>query len=420
MRKILVVGAGQSGLQFAIGLLAEGYDVTLVDPEGPEEVRAGRIRSTQCLFGPALRRERRHGLALWDDEAPRIEGVAVRVADSFGASAPDVSWVGRLEESAQSVDQRVKMSAWMRLFTQGGGALVRHRVDVEDLERIGPEYDLVVIAAGHSALSELFPRNDRRSSYRGPQRSLTLAYLTGVQEHPQGRILNRSTVTGVGEVSTLPTYSLTGPCHALLVEAVPGGPMEPRTGPGASPEEVLDGLLDVLRRHVPWEYERFVHARPADPRAVLEGAYSPVVREPVARLGNGTLVLGMADTVVANDPITAQGANMASLCANIYRRAVVDHGNRSFDERFMRSTFASYWWHARQVTAWSKVLLTGPPHVWDLYRLAERHQETADRFANSFSDPTELIDWFLHPERALQYMDDVRRERSTREQHLLL
>jgi len=205
-----------------------------------------------------------------------------------------------------------------------------------------------------------------------------------------------------------------------LVEAVPDGPMEVRTGPEASSEEVLAGLLGVLRRHVPWEYERFADARPIDPMATLQGAYNPVVREPLARLDNGTLVLGMADTVVANDPITAQGANMASLCAEIYRRAVVDHGGLPFDERFMRSTFASYWWHARQVTAWSKVLLTGPPHVWDLYRLAEQHQETADRFANSFSDPTELIDWFLHPERAMQYIDDVRRKTSSKVEQLAL
>jgi len=420
MRKILVVGAGQSGLQFAIGLLAEGYDVTLITPSGPEEVRAGRVRSSQCLFGPALRRERRHGLALWDDEAPLIEGVAVHVADPFGTSEPDVSWVGHLEEPAQSVDQRVKMSTWMELFTQNGGTLVRHRVEVADLERIGPRYDLVVVAAGHSRLSEIFARNDQRSSHRGPQRSLTLAYLAGVPDNPRGRVLDRTSLTGIGEVFTLPTHSSIGPCHALLVEAVPGGPMESRTEPGASSEEVLAGVLDVLRRHVPWEYERFADARPIDPMATLQGAYNPVVREPVARLDNGTLVLGMADTVVANDPITAQGANMASLCAEIYRRAVVDHGGLPFDERFMRSTFASYWWHARQVTAWSKVLLTGPRHVWDLYRLAEQHQETADRFANSFSDPTELIDWFLHPERAMQYIDDVRRKTSSKVEQLAL
>lgn len=208
---------------------------------------------------------------------------------------------------------------------------------------------------------------------------------------------------------TLPTYSLVGACDTVMVEAVPGGPMDLPMSPGARGEDVLSGILEVLRSDAPWEYERFARARLADPRAVLRGGHAPVVREPVALLANGTPVLGMADSVVTNDPITTQGANMASLCADVYRRAIVDHGTRPFDEAFMRAAFSAYWRHARQVTAWGRVMLSGPPHVWELYRLAAHHQETADRFANSFSDPAGLIDWFLHPERALEYVDGVRR-----------
>lgn len=408
MRKILVVGAGQSGLQLALGLLAEDYDVTLATLAGPEEVLAGDVRSTQCLFGPALRRERRHGLALWDDRATAIEGVGVRVGDP-GSTGPGISWLGRLEEPAQSVDQRVKMSAWMRLFDQRGGTLLRRRVTSEELADTAREYDLVVVAAGRDALAELFARDENRSAFHTPQRRITLAYVTGAEDNPWGPVLDRTSVTGAGEVFSLPTHSVAGPCHALMVEAVPDGPMDRPLPREADGEEVLSALQDVLRRHAPWHHERFVHARPADRGATLHGAHVPVVREPVAHLADGTPVLGMADAVVSNDPITAQGANMASLAADVHRRAIVDHGGRAFDERFMRATFASYWRYARQVTAWSEVMLTGPPHVWDLFRLAERHQETADRFADSFSDPTGLIDWFLHPERASAYIDEVHR-----------
>src|SRR5699024_10312946 len=146
----------------------------------------------------------------------------------------------------------------------------------------GPQYDLVVIAAGHSGLSEIFARNEQRSSHRGPQRSLTLAYLTDVAENPRGRVLDRTSLTDVGEVFTLPTHSSIGSCHALLVEAVPDGPMEVRTGPEASSEEVLAGLLGVLRRHVAWAYERLADARPTDPTAPLHGPYNPLVRQTLA------------------------------------------------------------------------------------------------------------------------------------------
>ncbi|WP_049566196.1 styrene monooxygenase/indole monooxygenase family protein [Nocardiopsis sp. SBT366] len=417
MRKILVVGAGQSGLQLALGLLAEDYDVTLVDPREPEEVRAGRVMSTQCLFGPALRRERRHGLDFWGDRAPDITGVGVRVA-ADGGTAPEVDWVGRLDEPARSVDQRLKLAVWAELFAQGGGRVLRHRVTPHDLVSLRADHDLVVIAAGRGELAGLFPRDERRSPFTAPQRVLSLAYVTGADPHPHGPVMGRTAVPGAGELLTLPTLSVSGVCQSLMVEAVPGGPLDHPLPRGATSEEVLDALLGILRRHAPWEHERFTHARLADPLAALHGAHTPVVREPVARLTDGTPVLGMADSVVNNDPVTAQGANMASLSADVYRRAIVDHGTRPFDERFMRAAFAAYWRHARQVTAWSRVMLTGPHHVWELYRLADRHQPTADRFANAFGDPAGLIDWFLHPERATAYVDDVRRSASATSSHV--
>lgn len=418
MRKILVVGAGQSGLQLALGLLSEDYDVTLATAAGPDELRAGRVASTQCLFGPALRRERRHGLSFWDGKAPTVHGVGVRVADPSGGREPSLAWVGRLDEHARSVDQRLKMAAWMELFARSGGKLVRHQVAAEELDLLAADHELVVVATGRGGLSEIFPRDTSRSPFRAPQRSLSLVYASGAAPHPDGPILARSIVPGAGEVFSLSTLSLNGVCDALMVEAVPGGPLDRPLPFDAPAEEVLANLLEVVRRHAPWEYERFAGARPADPKASLNGGYTPVVREPVARTPGGRVVLGMADAVVSNDPITAQGANMASTAAEVYRRAIVDHGMRPFDEAFMRQAFSDYWLRARQVTAWSRVMLSGPPHVWELYRLASRHQETADRFANSFSDPMGLIEWFLHPERALEYVDSIRRAEPDRPSHV--
>ena len=45
MRKILVVGAGQSGLQLALGLQSHGYEVTLMSNRTADEIRSGRSRA---------------------------------------------------------------------------------------------------------------------------------------------------------------------------------------------------------------------------------------------------------------------------------------------------------------------------------------------------------------------------------------
>jgi 2-polyprenyl-6-methoxyphenol hydroxylase-like FAD-dependent oxidoreductase len=48
MRKILIVGAGQAGLQLAHGLLlAGGYEVTVMSQRPAGEIRQGRVTSTQ-------------------------------------------------------------------------------------------------------------------------------------------------------------------------------------------------------------------------------------------------------------------------------------------------------------------------------------------------------------------------------------
>ena len=47
MSKILIVGAGQAGLQLAFGLVQDGHDVTVVSNRTAEDVRNGRVMSSQ-------------------------------------------------------------------------------------------------------------------------------------------------------------------------------------------------------------------------------------------------------------------------------------------------------------------------------------------------------------------------------------
>ncbi|MCT2583723.1 styrene monooxygenase/indole monooxygenase family protein [Actinophytocola gossypii] len=408
MRKVLIVGAGQSGLQLGLTLLEHGYEVTVMSARTPEEIRDGRVMSTQGMFHPALQHERDHGLNLWEEETIPFEGLGVSIAAPDGSRMLD--WVAKTDNYGMSVDQRVKMAGWLELFEERGGQLVIHGVTTADLDKLAGMYDLTVIAAGKGELVQLFDRDPEKSPYTAPQRALSLAYCHGVEyrpEHPDFKAVRFNIVPGVGELFMIPGYTTSGNCDILFFEGIPGGPLD-AFADRPSPDETLRRILELMRTYVPWEYERSRNAELTDQGGALVGGYTPVVRRPVGELPSGTTVLGMADVVVANDPITGQGSNNASHCAALYLEAILAHGERPFDRAWMEATFAKYWEYAQHVTQWTNAMLQPPPpHVLEIIGAAGQIPAVARRFANGFSDPTDFQHWFMSPDKAAEYLRSV-------------
>src|ERR1044072_3405774 len=261
MRKILIVGAGQSGLQLALGLQAKGYEVTLVANRTADEIRSGRVMSTQVMFHTALQRERDLELNFWEEQAPRIEGLGVSVAGQPTPEGPHsraIDWVGRLDGYAQSVDQRIKMAGWMELFEQRGGQLVIHGASVSDLDFFTQSHDLVLVAAGKGELVSLFGRDAARSPYDPPQRALAVSYVHGLgprPEHPDYDAVRCNLVPGVGELFVMPTLTTSGRADILFWEGVPGGPADVFQGV-TDPSEHLATTLELMERFTPWEGAR--------------------------------------------------------------------------------------------------------------------------------------------------------------------
>ncbi|WP_436773215.1 styrene monooxygenase/indole monooxygenase family protein [Yinghuangia sp. YIM S09857] len=405
MRKILVVGAGQAGLMLALGLQDRGYEVTIVSDRTADEIRGGRVMSTQCMFGTALAHERDFGLGLWDGTAPDVLGLGVSVAGPDGRRLVD--WVGRLDAHAHSVDQRVKMAAWLELFAERGGSVVVHPVGVADLEWYADRFDLVLLAAGKGPLAGMFDRDPARSPYTRPMRSLAVSYVHGLGPRPEHDFpaVRCNLVPGVGELFVIPALTLSGPCDILFFEGVPGGPLDAFQGV-RDPQEHLDLTLRLMRQFVPWEYDRAAGGvELTDAHGTLSGRYTPTVRRPVVELASGGLVLGVADVVVANDPITGQGSNNAAVCAAVYLEAVEACGDGEFDRAWMTETFEAYWTHAAAVTKWTNTMLAPPEeHVLRLIGAGTEHRAVADRFANGFDDPADFEAWFYTPERADAYL----------------
>lgn len=409
MRRILIIGAGQSGLQLALTLLRHGgYDVTVMTALPAAEILGGRITSTQCMFYPALDIEREAGLNFWEDAAPAIQGLRVVLAGPEGKMLEFHGLGGGRPSS--SVDQRIKMAGWLEWVETLGGRVQVHPVTTGELEALASLYDLTIVAAGKGELVELFDRNPAHSPFTRPQRRLAAIYLHGVKPWPTHPVpqLRLNLIPGAGEIFFMPALTKTGHCEAILVEAIPGGPFDRWTDRGISPTEHLKRFQELTAEWAPWEYELITAAEPTDSRCTLYGGYTPIVRHPVATVGR-QYVLGMGDVVVLNDPIAGQGANNACHCAAIYYQAIIEHGDKPFTPEWMHATFARYWNYAQWSTKLTNMLLQpSPPHLLQILKAAAMDQVVADRFVYGGQVPPSLADWFFDADRAAAYLKQRR------------
>jgi flavin reductase (DIM6/NTAB) family NADH-FMN oxidoreductase RutF len=401
VKRVAIVGAGQSGLQLAHGLLGAGYEVSLFSDHSAHEILEGRVRSSQCMFDSALEIERELNLNAWEDQCPRVEGISFTVPDGIGGSSID--WAARLDNFAQSVDQRMKIPRWLAQFQSRGGELHIKAAGPEDLAACARTHDLVIVASGKGALGQLFERDPGRSTFSQPQRALALTYVTGLQPRLPYSAVCFNLIPNVGEYFVFPALTTGGPCEIMVFEGVRGGPMD-CWSEHLSPAQHLARSKEILERFLPWEAARCRNIELTDGNGVLSGCVVPTVRKPVANVA-GLPILGMADAVVLNDPITGQGANNAARCAGIYLEAILERGNGPADAEWMQQTFDRYWTgYAQWVTEWTNLLLKPPAHVLRLLACAGKNPAIASAFVNGFDDPRTLFPWFTEPAEADKFI----------------
>ena len=408
MRKFTIVGGGQSGLMVAIGLVKAGHKVRVVQNRTGEEIARGKVLSSQCMFSNAVQHERDLGIDFWSEECPPVQGINFIVPNPDGSGTKLIDWTGRLDRNAYAVDQRVKMPRWLDEFTRLGGELMIADAGVEELETYAAEDDLVVVASGKGEVGRLFARDAEKSPYDKPQRALALTYVTGMTPRQPHSAVEFNLIPGVGEYFVFPSLTTTGPCEIMVLEGIPGGPMD-CWAEVKTPEEHLEKSLWILKTFLPWEYERSKDCQLTDDNGILAGRFAPTVRQPVATLPSGRQVLGLGDAVCLNDPITGQGSNNASKAAAIYLKRILDHGERPFDQAFMQGTFDAYWDYAQWVVRWTNMMLQPPPpFILEIMGTACVEPRLAHRMANGFDDPRDFFPWFADPGEAAAYLSSLK------------
>lgn len=408
MRKITIIGGGQSGLQLAIGLLKAGNSVRVVQNRTAEDIAQGKVMSSQCMFHNSVEHERELGIDFWSDTCPPVDGINFQVPAPDGSGQKAIDWTGKLDHSAYSVDQRVKIPAWMAEFERLGGTLTIKDATIADLEHYARQDDLVIVASGKGDIGRLFERDAEKSPYETPQRALALTYVTGMTPRPEHSAVCFNLIPGVGEYFVFPALTTSGPCEIMVFEGVPGGPMD-CWADVKTPEQHLATSKKILETFLPWEAARCENIELTDDNGILAGRFAPTIRKPVGTLPSGRQVLGLGDAVCLNDPITGQGSNNAAKAAAVYLKRILAHGDKPFDAAFMQSTFDEFWDYAQWVVSWTNMMLQPPPpFILNIMGTACAEPRLAHRMANGFDDPRDFFPWFADPDAAEAYLAELK------------
>ena len=403
MRSIAIIGAGQSGLQLGIGLVDQGYDVTIYSDRTGAEIAEGYVLSSQCMFDTPLEYERDLGLGFWDNSCPDINGISLCVMEP-GATNKAIDWASRLHKPAKSVDQRVKMPRWIEEFERCGGKMRFQNAGIDTLEALTKSHDLVIVASGKGEIGKLFKRDAVRSAYDKPMRALGLVYVHGMDARPEYETVSFSIAPGVGEFFAFPAETLSGPCHIWVFEGIPGGEMDnwPRM---QDPSACFKYGLNLLHTHFPHEAARCENAELTDGKGVLVGRFPPTIKHPVGELPSGALVYGIADCVMLNDPITGQGANNASRAAHFHLKAIIENADKPFDRKWMQGSFEAVYASAKTTIDWTNSMLLPPPEFrLNLLGAAGEIPGLADRIANNFNTPDDFAPWWFEPAESEQLL----------------
>lgn len=417
MRKILIIGAGQAGLHLGHGLVAAGYDVTLVSAESSTDIRHKRPHVAQFTMPAARGLEQALDLEFWGADAPEIFGATLHLYPPQGAA---VSFSGAFDGPATSVDRRAKMADWLESLEDRGATVVVQGVTVTDLEYFARMFDLVVVAVGHGELGELFSENVGSSAMARP-RIIAQALLDDVARGDERAIVASSPQA---RVILAPTLTPHGLCHALfIVEDANAGTIDAWAS-RPRPTEQLDLMRDLLSKHAPAVYEAVADATPIDGLSTTVQTIRPHVRHPVGRLPSGGTVLGMGDVVISLDPIACQGWSVSTMAATAYLDRIVAHADRLFDTAWMADTFATFWSGpgngtyagAGRASATLAAALDGmwspsaPAHLGEIVTAASTHPAVANRFIGDLIDPRRYESWLYDPDAARGFIRQVARQ----------
>jgi hypothetical protein len=390
--KVAIIGSGIGGLTLAYALTKDSrFQTTMFTNKEAEEIRNGRIPSTQVHFDRLLSTEARFDVPNYG-EVNEIQKVELLVNGQK-------MFKGNLKNRAVSLDQRIYLSALLDGLGKKGVNIRKSRISKEGLSELADDFDVIVDCTGKIGPIAPFPVCGEITNIpHTPLRVCSAGFFHGLAPDETGEPdkMSYNILPGQGELFELSTATRHGIVRTLFLEAVPGSEMDRMKG-DKGPEDFANGMRDILETFFPHIFKRVNSKdfRLVDPMAYNRIAIKPEVRIPYSTV-NGNLILGCGDSVVLNDPITGQGANTASYCAEMLYNVLSENIHEKWDV----SLGELYWERIKEYTIkmseWTNAMM-GPlsESFAEMLGMASQNPKIADNFVNMFTNPIEAHEVFF-------------------------
>lgn len=121
----------------------------------------------------------------------------------------------------------------------------------------------------------------------------------------------------------------------------------------------------------------------------MQIAFTPVIRNPYLMVHN-KVVVGCGDSVFLNDPITGQGCNLVSYCAEQLYETLLEHKDFAWNEQIGESYWNRTKQFVKEVTEWTNAMtLPLPEHIVQKRIQGAQNQAIANEIAECFANPNQ-------------------------------
>ena len=389
-----IVGGGVSAMHLGLSLVTNNVDATIYTPLSADALAAGKMQNTVAHMPDTVQRERQLGIDFWDEDSVRT--CRVRHYSLLVGEGQAADFSGGLNGDERCIDYRVYLPKMMAEFERRGGTLIYQATTPDDVDELYERHALLAIAAGkgNGDFADFFPKIDALSEHEIPPRILCVGLYRGVADRdPLGVTVGIS--PGHGEIVVLPMETRDGPYMALLFENRADGDMAdlPALDYSKDPDAFNARILDALAKHYPTVHAHVDQARfgLVSENELLQGSFTPVTRHSWCELRDNKFAIAIGDLRCTQDPLTGQGANLASRGACELADRIV-----ASDSVFDRDFCAAYEAHMRPIVAgtigFNNAMLEPEAHTQQLLGKMIENETICTDFSSRFAAPETI--WF--------------------------